>query len=101
MIQHVYERAVASGAEDIIIATDDERVYKVAQNFGAHVCMTAVEHPSGSDRVAEVVNADQLSTEILRGCTFSCLGMTISSTPWLPLAVMCSGSAESGREKRR
>jgi len=71
MIQHVYERAVASGADDVIIATDDERVYKVVQDFGAHVCMTAVEHPSGSDRIAEVVHlksyADQQIIVNLQG----------------------------------
>ena len=59
MIQHVYERAVASGADNVIIATDDERVYKVARGFGAHACMTSASHPSGTDRIAEVV--DQMS----------------------------------------
>jgi 3-deoxy-manno-octulosonate cytidylyltransferase (CMP-KDO synthetase) len=54
LIQHVYERAVASGADDIIIATDDERVLKVAGDFGAQVCMTSPDHPSGTDRLAEV-----------------------------------------------
>ena len=33
MIQHVYERAVASGAESVVIATDDERIRKVAEEF--------------------------------------------------------------------
>ena len=56
MIQHVYERAQASGADDIIIATDNERVFQVARDFGAHVCMTSSSHPSGSDRIAEVVS---------------------------------------------
>lgn len=57
MIQHVHERAVASGADDVIIATDDERISRAAQEFGAHVCMTSLNHPSGSDRIAEVVSA--------------------------------------------
>ena len=35
MIQHVYERAVATGVADIIIATDDERIRDVAVGFGA------------------------------------------------------------------
>ncbi|MBL1261145.1 MAG: 3-deoxy-manno-octulosonate cytidylyltransferase [Thiotrichaceae bacterium] len=55
MIQHVYERALESDAEKIIIATDDERIQKVAQGFGAEVCMTLGSHPSGTDRLAEVV----------------------------------------------
>src|SRR3990167_822186 len=56
MIQHVYERAVESGAESIVIATDDERVKELAEKFGATVCMTNEAHQSGTERVAEVVN---------------------------------------------
>ncbi|MFQ5469399.1 MAG: 3-deoxy-manno-octulosonate cytidylyltransferase [Gammaproteobacteria bacterium] len=55
MIQHVYERACESGADDVIIATDDERVFNVSTGFSAHVCMTSENHPSGTDRLAEVV----------------------------------------------
>ncbi len=43
----------------------------------------------------------QFCTVILRGCTFSCLGTVISSTPSLPRALMASVSAVSGRLKRR
>ena len=41
MLQHVYERACESEAVRVIIATDDERIANVAQNFGAEVCMTS------------------------------------------------------------
>lgn len=54
MIQHVYERACASGARQVIIATDDERIVAVAEGFGARVCMTSVNHASGTDRLQEV-----------------------------------------------
>ncbi len=54
MIQWVYERARRSGAQEIIVATDDERIARVAQDFGATVCMTAASHDSGTDRIAEV-----------------------------------------------
>ena len=54
MIEHVYRKALQSGAAEVVIATDDERVREVAEGFGAHVCMTAVEHPSGTDRLAQV-----------------------------------------------
>lgn len=54
MIQRVYERALASGAEKVIIATDDVRIEDVAHGFGAEVCMTRAGHVSGSDRLAEV-----------------------------------------------
>lgn len=57
MIQHVYERAVASGAESVVIATDDERIKEAAEKFGATVCMTSPEHQSGSERLAETVVA--------------------------------------------
>jgi len=54
MIQHVYERACESKATAIIIATDDKRIQRVAQDFGADVCMTSRNHLSGTDRLAEV-----------------------------------------------
>jgi 3-deoxy-manno-octulosonate cytidylyltransferase (CMP-KDO synthetase) len=59
MIQHVYERAcMARYVTSTIIATDDERVYEVARSFGARVRMTRDDHPSGTDRVAEVASAE-------------------------------------------
>lgn len=57
LIQHVYERAARSRAEQVIIATDDDRIREVAESFGATVCMTAITHHSGTDRIAEVVSA--------------------------------------------
>lgn len=57
MIRHVYERAVKSGAETVVIATDSEKIKDVAESFGAHVCMTSPEHQSGSERLAEAVVA--------------------------------------------
>ena len=54
MLQHVYECALKSGAEQVVIATDDERIQQVANVFGAEVCMTSKDHPSGTDRLAEV-----------------------------------------------
>jgi 3-deoxy-manno-octulosonate cytidylyltransferase (CMP-KDO synthetase) len=57
MIQWVWERARASGAAGVVIATDDERVRSVAAGFGADCEMTQAGHPSGTDRVAEVVRS--------------------------------------------
>ncbi|MDP0563444.1 MAG: 3-deoxy-manno-octulosonate cytidylyltransferase [Candidatus Endonucleobacter sp. (ex Gigantidas childressi)] len=54
MIQHVYERALKSSAERVIIATDDERIVSAAKSFGAEVCITQAGHPSGTDRLQEV-----------------------------------------------
>lgn len=55
MLQHVYERACESEAQRIIIATDDAHIAETARGFGAEVCMTSGEHPSGTDRLQEVV----------------------------------------------
>lgn len=54
MLQHVFERGIESGALEVVIATDDDRIAETAESFGAEVCMTSVEHKSGTDRLAEV-----------------------------------------------
>ncbi len=54
MIQHVYERAIASAAMEVVVATDDSRIAVAAESFGATVCMTGTQHNSGSERIAEV-----------------------------------------------
>lgn len=55
LIEHVHRVARASGAEQVVIATDDARIVEVAEGFGAEVCLTSPEHASGTDRLAEVV----------------------------------------------
>jgi len=57
MIQHVYERACESGAESVVIATNDERIRDAAATFDAPVCMTLPDHASGTERIAEAVVA--------------------------------------------
>lgn len=54
MIEHVWRLAVASGAREVVIATDDERIRAAAEGFGASVVLTRAEHASGTDRLAEV-----------------------------------------------
>lgn len=54
MIQHVHERAQASRAARVVVATDDERVAAAVRGFGGEVVMTSPEHPSGTDRIEEV-----------------------------------------------
>lgn len=53
LIRHVWERARASGAASVVIATDDERIASVARDFGAEVCMTSAQHRSGTERLAQ------------------------------------------------
>lgn len=54
MLQHVWQRAMESDAQEVVIATDDERIEIAAKEFGATVCMTAESHRSGTERIAEV-----------------------------------------------
>jgi len=55
LIHHVFERASqAVSLTELIIATDDERIRDEARRFDAPVRMTRSDHPSGTDRVAEV-----------------------------------------------
>lgn len=56
MLQHVYDRGVESNADDVIIATDDERIADAAEKFNAKVCMTGDHHRSGTERIAEVAD---------------------------------------------
>src|SRR3954471_4002410 len=55
LVQHVYERATgAACAADVIVATDDERIFDAVRSFGGRAVMTRADHPSGTDRIAEV-----------------------------------------------
>ncbi len=69
MIQHVFERAQDAsdevGFDEIIIATDDERIQKICKEFGANVCMTSTDHETGSDRLAEVVKLNAWSDDTI------------------------------------
>lgn len=56
LIQHVYERVrKARLPADVVVATDDARIAAAVRGFGGRVVMTSRRHPSGTDRVAEVV----------------------------------------------
>ncbi|KAA6185789.1 3-deoxy-manno-octulosonate cytidylyltransferase [Thiohalocapsa marina] len=57
LVAHVWERARASRATEVVVATDDARVAAACREFGAEVAMTSNAHRSGSDRVAEVIRA--------------------------------------------
>src|SRR6266478_322248 len=57
MLQWVYERVCASGAHEVLIATDDQLIVSAAHSFGAETVMTAPTHASGTDRIGEVARA--------------------------------------------
>jgi 3-deoxy-manno-octulosonate cytidylyltransferase (CMP-KDO synthetase) len=55
LVQHVYEQACrVRGVEAVIVATDDSRIQCAVESFGGRAVMTRKDHPSGSDRIAEV-----------------------------------------------
>jgi len=57
VIQHVWENARrAKTLDDLVVACDDERIMKVVQGFGGKAIYTSPDQPSGTDRLAEVVN---------------------------------------------
>ena len=53
LVVHVARRALAAGAREVWVATDDERIVSALANSGVRVAMTATTHASGSDRLAE------------------------------------------------
>jgi 3-deoxy-manno-octulosonate cytidylyltransferase (CMP-KDO synthetase) len=63
MIAHVYRRAAECGATAVVVATDDQRIADAAEAAGARVCMTRGDHPSGTDRLAEVVDQLELADD--------------------------------------
>jgi 3-deoxy-manno-octulosonate cytidylyltransferase (CMP-KDO synthetase) len=64
MIQHVYERArLAPSLAQVIVATDDERIFQAVADFGGEARLTRSDHPSGTDRVAEV--AESLEADLI------------------------------------
>jgi len=64
MIQRVYERVNLSKiATDVVVATDDQRIFDAVMGFGGHAVMTAQENRSGTDRVAEAAEKMGLDLE--------------------------------------
>ena len=55
IIWHVYDRAMRCGFDQVVVATDSEEIKKVVEDLGGKVCMTKVDHQSGTDRLAEAV----------------------------------------------
>lgn len=92
MIEHVWRRACASAASEVIVATDDERIARAAEQFGATVCMTSAAHGSGSERIAEVADIrewpDETAVVNLQG-----------DEPLMPPALIdqCAGLLGDGR----
>ena len=66
MIQHVYERVLrAESVTFAAVATDDERIFAAVQAFGGRAVMTSPRHRSGTDRIAEAVEALDLEDDAI------------------------------------
>ena len=65
MIQRVYARAALSQAQRVLVATDDQRIADVVRGFGGECVMTASDHPTGTDRLAEVADLLGLSADAI------------------------------------
>ena len=100
MLQWVYERASASAAEQVVIATDDARIESAAKLFGARVCMTANTHPSGTDRIEEVARILGLADDtivvnvqgdepLLPAAVIDQVAANLSNTPEAAMSTLC------------
>lgn len=56
MIAHVVDCALQSKAEQVIVATDDERIARYTEKLAITVCMTDAQHRSGTERIGEVID---------------------------------------------
>lgn len=64
VIQHVYER-VSKVLNDVIVATDDKRIYDVVEAFGGRVVITSTEHRTGTDRCFEAYNNYGIEADVV------------------------------------
>lgn len=63
MLLRVYEQAMKASLDQVIIATDDQRIYQQMSDLGCEIRMTSTEHRSGTDRLAEVIESLQLADD--------------------------------------
>ena len=54
MIESTYIQAEKSNVDEVIVATDDKRIYSAVKEFGGNVVMTATYHKTGTERLLEV-----------------------------------------------
>ena len=111
MIQHVWEGARrAKRLREVIVATDDERIARVCQDFGARAILTSASHPSGTDRLAEaaremddevVVNI-QGDEPLIEGFVIDAAVEALLEEPEVPMAtVVHAVGNEAGSDRNR
>lgn len=64
IIQHVYERS-QDVLQEVIVATDDQRIYDEVKSFGGKVIMTSTKHKSGTDRVSEALGKTKGTFDVI------------------------------------
>ena len=100
LIQHVYESAAGSAAEEVIIATDDERIMEAVTSYGGIAVMTDPGHKSGTDRIAEAVKLLEIPDETIivnvQGDIYGChsaiidqLARILQNRTEIPMATLC------------
>lgn len=98
MVQHVYERALeVPQAQSVLVATDDERVAEAVRAFGGRYVMTSSEHPSGTDRLTEVmsqIDADiyinlQGDEPLVRPMDIATLAKGMLNDPSIQVGTLC------------
>lgn len=111
MIQHVWENAcTASSLSEVWVATDDERIAAACTAFGAKVALTSAQHPTGTDRLAEV--ADSLDADIvvniqgdeplIEGRVIDTAVQALIDDPDVPVATVVHGAGpEAGANPER
>jgi 3-deoxy-manno-octulosonate cytidylyltransferase (CMP-KDO synthetase) len=65
MLYHTWQSALQCGADEVIIATDDKRIFDVMSGLGADVCMTREDHATGTDRIAEVAKQKAWADDVI------------------------------------
>ena len=102
MIQHVWQRASASGADEVLVATDDRRIADACDAFGAVARMTSPDHASGTDRIAEVALDERWDEDdvvvnvqgdepLIPPANISQVAGSLLSRPEAEMATLCSG----------
>lgn len=110
IIEYVYRNACDSGAEQVLVATDDQRIAEVVQAFGAEACLTSTEHASGSDRIAEVIQKYawphdtvivnlQGDEPMMPGVNISQVAANLASHPKVSISTLCTVLA--GKQEAR
>ena len=96
MLQRVWEGTrTAKSLRAVIVATDDERIAEVCRGFGAEVALTDPNHPTGTDRIAEVARGVLAGVAaLLLACVLA--APAADAAPTSPISGVVEGGNNSG-----